>query len=693
MAKLPDETYLGERRIGDGRASIVVDRSAQIAGQGAIDTAETINQAVQKYAQHEDAFNYARARSALQSADIKLRSAFEDDGEWQTQEKRYGEGMQKAREEAGKLIKGPRSRALFDNDATVDIERGTEQVRHQAKEIEGHWGRAQLDDTLATNRTSALEARDEPTRTALMGSVQDAIAGALQKRYITPEQAKNLTQTWAASYGEGFVEVQPTDSQKLKLLRDPKKNPAQFIAPDKRQEMIRIIESRMQVQTDRREAAAERAFNLAERQISSGVPLTKQGWADLERTVAGTPVAQDFRDLVASEKEVQQILRTPIADQMRVLQEREAKLLTDGGDLKDAANYQRLERAVKQNVALIQNSPLVYGEQRLGDKNEPIDVTSIVDPSQQKQTAAVLQDRASRIRGLQKTLGASVPMKPLLPQEAGQLVTTLQAASPKQASEIFASLSQAAGSPDVFKGAMAQIAPDAPVKAFAGMLASNQRELVTGNKWFEPDPFLKSNDVAATLLRGERLLNPSKGDKAEDGKPKTSRLLLPTEAQAELQTLFADEVGNAFAGRSEDADRALQAVQAYYVGKADQTGRLAEDSQAVNTNLVREAVRATLGNVVDYNDRGKVLAPWGMTEDEFEDRVERKFVSESKRLGLPDSIAELGMFGLVNANREGLYGIQSGGKLLLDNKGNPVTIDIRTASPADARGYIQRGAK
>jgi hypothetical protein len=693
MAKIPDSTYLGERRIGDGRVPLVVDRSAQIAAQGASDTATSINNAVQRYAEHDDAFNYARARSAVQSADIKLRSSFEDDADWATQESRYSEGMKTAREEASKLISGARSRALFDNDAKVDVERGTEQIRHQAKETEGHWGRAQLDDTLASNRTAALEARDEPTRAALTTNVQDSIAGALQKRYITPEQAKNLTQTWASSYGEGFVEVQPTDSQKLKLLRDPKKNPAQFIEPDKRQEMIRIIESRMQVQTDRREAAAERAFNQAERQISGGVPLTKQGWVDLERTVAGTPVAKDFHDLVASEKEVQQILRTPLANQQRVLQEREAKLLTDGGDLKDAANYQRLERAVKQNMALIQNAPLVYGEQRLGDTNEPIDVTSIVDPAQQKQTAAVLQERATRIRGLQKTLGAGVPMKPLLPQEAGQLVTTLQAASPKQASEIFASLSQASGSPDVFKGAMAQIAPDAPVKAFAGMLASNQRELVTGSKWFAPDPFLKSNDVAATLLRGDRLLNPSKGDKAEDGKPKTSRLLLPNEAQAQLQTLFADEVGDAFAGRSEDADRALQAVQAYYVGRADQTGRLAEDAQTVDTNLVREAVRATLGNVVNYNDHGKVLAPWGMTEDDFEDRVGRKFSSEAKRLGLPDSIAQLGLFGLVNANREGLYGIQTGGKLLLDGKGNPVTIDIRTGSAADARGYIDRSGK
>lgn len=675
MAKIPDETYLGERRIADGRAPLVVDRSSQIASQGAVDTAQTINAAVQRYARQDDAFNYARARSALQSADIKLRSALEDDEDWATQEKRYGEGMTAAREEAGKLIRGARSRALFDNDATVDVERGTEQVRRQAKEIEGHWGRAQLDETLKSNRTSALEARDEPTRAALMLSVQDSIAGALQKKYITPEQAKNLTQGWTASYGEGFVDVQPTDSEKLKLLRNPKGNPANFIDPDKRQEKIRVIEDRMRVQLDRREAAAERAYAQAERQISSAVPLTPQMWSELERTVKGTSVEGDFKNLVAGEKEVQGILRMPIADQQRILQERESKLLTGGGSMQDALNFNRLDRAVKQNMALIQNAPLLYGEKRNGDTNTPLDITGVVDPAQQQQTAAVLQDRAARIGGMRKSLGAAVPMKPLLPQEAGQLIQVLDSAQPQQAAEIFAGLSQAAGSVDVYKGIMSQVAPDAPVKAHAGLLAANQRELVTGNNWFEPDPFVKSTDVAATMLRGDQLLNPSKQDKTEDGKPKTKGLLLPSEAQAALQAQFAKEVGTTFAGRTEDADRAYQAVQAYYVGRADQLGKLAQDSQTVNTALVKEAVRNTLGNVVDYN--GQVLAPWGMTADDFEDRIEKAFADVAEREKVPEGITpNLSTFGLVNTNREGRYVVRLGEKWVPDSHGNPLILDI-----------------
>src|SRR4051812_36206803 len=113
----------------------------------------------------------------------------------------------------------------------------------------------------------------------------------------------------------------------------------------------------------------------------------------------------------------------------------------------------------------------------MGDTNTPIDVTSIVDPNMQSDTAATLQERGTRLRGMQKTLGAAVPMKPLLPQEAQQLVSTLDAASPQQSAAIFSSLRNASGTTDVFKGAMSQIAPDQPVKAWAGLLAANQADL------------------------------------------------------------------------------------------------------------------------------------------------------------------------------------------------------------------------
>lgn len=686
MARIPDSTALGERVQPRTGGQAYISRGAEIAAAGMAETAASIGQTVKQFAQQDDAFNFARARSAMLNAEAGIRKQLETDQDWQTHEQRYGDVMKEAREESGKLIKGNRSRALFEQEADTDIQRGAEGVRTNARRLEGNWGRSELDSVLDANRRSALESQDKAQRDQLVLGSLDAITGARDKGYITPEQGEAERQQWARAYGEGFVDILP-DGQALKILRNPKGTEADFIDPARRAQMIDRLETKIRVKSDQREAKAERAVGQFQSLIASGLPATPEMWTTLKGTVAGTSMQGEFDGLVAGEKEVQETLRKPIAEQERLAQTKREALMNGGGTLKDLANVTRLENAVKQNVALIQNAPLVYAEQRNGDQNVPLDITGIIDPNQQQATGAVLQDRASTIAGLRKTLGAAVPMKPLLPQESQQLVMALDKSSPQQAAEIFAGLSKAAGSPDVYKGIMSQVAPDAPVKAFAGMLASNQRELVTGHIWFDPDPFVKSTDVAATVLRGERLLNPSKGEKTEDGKPKTQRLLLPSEAQTELQTKFAKEVGTAFAGRPEVADRAYQAVQAYYVGRAAEKGQLAENSQMVDTKLVREAVKATLGNVVDYND-SQVLAPWGMTTDDFEDRVERRFSAEAKRLGLPENITpQLSSFGLVNTDQEGVYGVKLGEKLLLNPDRSPVTVNIRQDP---VRGVIQR---
>lgn len=692
MARIPDATDLGTR-IANGRTGHVQDRSAEISFAGLANTAEQIGGAVRDFARHDDEFNFARARSALLSSDAAMRSKLAEDPDWGTHENRYAEEMNVKREEASRLIRGSKSRALFDADARLDVARGTQAIRAQAKVKEGQWGRSELDNALQANRTAALETKDEATRAALVQGTISAIEGALDNQYISPEQAVELRQRWTASYGEGFVDVQPTPAAQLKILKNPKGTPADFIAPDKRAEMARRLEDHMRVEVDRREAKAERALNAFETQIAAGVPTTPQMQAELRATIAGTSVQGEFDEVMRSEKEVQDTLRKPIADQVRLVQEKESAITTGGGTMREARNIARLKGAVTQNVALIKNAPLLFAEKRLNTPSVPIDLAAITDPDARVEAGAAFNERAATLRAVSKRFQAPVPMKPLLPQEAAQLTAMLDAASDKQTVELFAGLREATGDLEVFKGVMQQIAPDAPVKAMAGLLAAQQRELVTETNWFSPDKSVTSKDAAATMLAGERLLNPSKGDKGEDGKPKTKQLLLPAAAQKGLQDTFTRTVGTVFAGRPNAADMAYQAVQAYYVGAASKRGQLAGDSQTVDTNLVREAVKATLGNVVDYNDNGAVLAPWGMSADDFEDRVGTAFSAEAKRRGLSGDISpELSSFGLMNANADGLYVVTLGAdrNQLLDANGNPVTINLKPSDPREARGYITR---
>lgn len=451
------------------------------------------------------------------------------------------------------------------------------------------------------------------------------------------------------------------------------------------------LENKLQSLGDRREAKAERAADQIERQISSGVPATAQMWNDWGDTIKGTSVEPQFQDLVQSEREIQNTLRAPIADQVRLVQQKKAEL-DQGGSLAQAANVERLTRAVDGNIKLLQKTPLLFAEQRLGVKTDPVDLTASGDEQTTQENAAEMQDRAARIHALSKQFGAPVPLRPLLPQEAQEVSQQLEQATPTAAAELMKTLRDNAGSSDVFRGMMAQVAPDQPVKAAAGVLSSMQRDLTTAGHWFKPDESITSRDAASLMLEGDRLLNRSSTAKTEDGKPQNQIFLTETAAKG-LQDEFGKAVGDAFRSDPMGAEKALQNVRAYYVGKAARTGAIARDSQTVDPAVVQEAVKATLGNVVDFRGNGNVLAPWGMAEHDFEDRVTQALPATLKRAGLSEAMAPTDAFGLDDGPEDGVYVVTNGRKWVRDENHRPVLLDIRPPDVHDRQGYINRGGK
>jgi hypothetical protein len=455
---------------------------------------------------------------------------------------------------------------------------------------------------------------------------------------------------------------------------------ADKLDPEKRTALVAAVQSRrdqllnrIQMQADRREAKAERVLNEIDRQIASGVPATPEMWADWATKVSGTAAAGEFKARVDDEKEVQAVLRMPVADQLKFVQDREAELLTSGGDLRKAANVARLSNAVKQNVALLQNAPLVYQANRMGEEPAPIDMGELLTDGDAPGVRAQFAERAATLSAMRKQLGTQVPLRPLLPQEAQALTSTLGQTTPRQQAAVLGRLRQTIADDKLYQAALQQIAPDAPVTAIAGMLAGKQTAITLERKTFSPDVVAASPEVAATVLEGQALLNPSKAAKGEDGKP-APKLFLPESKT--LQQSFADAVGNAFAGRPGAADVAFQVAQSYYVGKAARTGRLATQSADVDPKLVREAITATLGSVVDFNGNGQVIAPWGMDAATFNDQARIAFEAEVKRRGLPPDTADrLSLFGLRNRGESSYYVTQGRG-FLTDPKGQPVIITL-----------------
>jgi hypothetical protein len=437
------------------------------------------------------------------------------------------------------------------------------------------------------------------------------------------------------------------------------------------------LENRMIQQSAKREVKAERALNDIDKQIASGVPATAEMWAGWAETVKGTPIEEELKARIQEEIQVQQVLRQPINDQLAFIQTREAELMTKGGSVRDKSNLDRMKTAVQANIKQLQENPLIFNQSRTGTEVEPLVLAKLLDPAASTELSLQLRDRWATLSTMKKEYGSQVKMHPLLPQEVAQLGAVLEQGTYRQRSEILKTVRAAFGDDAGYMAAMRQLAPDSPVRAMAGMIAAKERGITLDRKTFGADVTSKSGDVADTLLLGEDLLNKSKAQKAQDGNSKT----FPMPKDADFNLAFADTAGSVFAGRPGAYDVAMQAVKAYYVGRASIDGDI---SGEVDSRRLKQALAAVIGQVVDYNGNGEVLAPWGMGADEFEEKAAAALEGELGRRGIRDLVGgNLGALGLKNYGDSTYYVVQ-GRNFLYDKQGKPVVVDLNARPSAQA---------
>lgn len=410
----------------------------------------------------------------------------------------------------------------------------------------------------------------------------------------------------------------------------------------------------------RAEARGDRALGKISAQISSGIPATDEMWAAWGKQVQGTPAAAEFNELRKQEVATQQVLRQPIDQQSAYVAKLKAELQNSGGTVAQANNLNRLERAVENNAKMMADAPLDYFQQRLGGGVEPIDLNSDGLP-------AVLGDRVSAIQGMRQKFGPTVAMKPLLPQEAKALSAQLEQMSPDQQSQLFGKLHSAMGDDRAYAGAMQQIAPDSPVRALAGMLAGKQRSLTTGTHWFKPDDVVSSGDVAKTMALGESILNKSKDQKGQDGTGK-----FPIPKQADFDLALGKQLGTVFAGQPQSYSLAAQAVKSYYTGAAAEAGDV---SGEINNSLMKKAIKATVGDVVDFNG-SSTIAPWGMPGDTFEQVAQQRLVETMKDQGMSEQDLATAKALTLRQARDGIYYVMQGNQYKYGTDGKPLMINV-----------------
>lgn len=414
---------------------------------------------------------------------------------------------------------------------------------------------------------------------------------------------------------------------------------------------ISRIEQHNEMLATKREVRAMNTLQDIERQNASGIPPTPDMIDNWKSIGSGTGAADSIEAKIEQGNQIQQFLKVPIEQQQATIQTMESNLTTNGGSVQDKTNLDSLRRVFDANKKTLTESPLVYSQERLGAKIEPLDFNAAVQSDDGGKLFSNLRDRMETVTALQQKHGAEVKPTLLLPQEADALKAQVAKMPPDQQRQFFGGLNKASGGGKEYSAIMQQIAPDEPVTAFAGMLASKQESTVIERNFFSADTKTASKDVSALMLQGNAIL-----------KDKDAKFPLPKDTEFAAQ--FDQFAGGAFANAPKAYQTGMQSVKAYYAGRAAQDGDV---SGMVDPKLMRESINAVLGAPVEHNGK-TVLAPWGMDEDTFTSKAEAKY----QQLGLS---VDFDNVNLVPAG-DGRYGITSGRAPILKD-GRPVYIEVR----------------
>ena len=577
------------------------------------------------------------------------------------------EQFEKAQEEIASTLTNDQQRARYAqivasrrNSISGDLN------RYEYGERQNYYGQVEKGQLETSMQGAALDYQDPAKVQQYRQKVDAVLASRAERLGLSPEAAQAEKLKYNSSLVSDVLQRQATDNP-----YEAQKNLKQFESTMTADDLVRVggmiegkvdrLQQKAEMAQLRNEAKAERTLGKINAQISSGIPATDEMWKQWGSQVRGTPAQTEFNELIKQEVDTQKILRLPIDQQIAAINEKTAKLQKDGGTIADATNLNRLSRAVDASAKMMAEAPIDYFQQRLGGDVAPVDVNS-------PDLGAVLTDRVSAIQGMQQKFGSTVAMKPLLPQEAKQISAQLAEMSPEQQSQLFATLHGAMGDDKAYSGAMQQIAPDSPIRALTGLLAGKQRSMVTNTHWFKPDDVVTSGDVAKTMALGESILNKSKTEKGSDGKGAS----FPLPKQADFQLELNNQLGNVFAGQPQSYQLAAQAVKSYYTGAAAENGNV---SGEVDRGLLRQAIKASVGEVVDFNG-GKTLVPWGMPAHTFRDVATDRLVGTMKAQGMSEADISTADALTLRQYKDGIYYVMQGQQFKYGADNKPLMVNV-----------------
>lgn len=677
MPTLPSAASFGDRPTPEEQLPPVAPQGVEIAGQALAGAARQTFSSELSRIQAQNRYDLMVGRQQLITAQLSNREKLQDDPDFATHEQRFRAGMQQDSQNVIANTTNPRIKGELAQYAQLETERGGLVVRHEAI-AKGHsFDVADTLDRLETLRQSALSAPDDSTRAAAVLTAQGLIDASIAKGSINAVQGQELRQRWTQNYAHGAVEMLPFDQQ-VKTLSNPKGTPAEFLEPDHRAEMLRTAQAHVDEANHKAmmEARQEIAANMGDANAAAirGLPVPPSAAPNKAKLKAAYP--EDWGQRWAEYQNNVQFgndmnaMRLASPDQIQAMRDRYA--VTQGG--------QGAKMAIERQDAFDRASNQVAAERRSDPARAAIDA-GLWKPLNFQDPQAFAQELTRRVAAapeISRQFGTAV--QPLTKDEAHAVATTLENQTPQQQLQMLTTLKSSAGSDAGYQKVMSQVLPSSPVVAIVGQ-RQGFSDPTTKPVWFDGEHAQNTAD-AATILTGERLLNPQGAEKVGGEKNAKSFPMPPTEAGTSGQGLrqkFAKQAGDTFRGRPEASDAYYAAYRAAYAGLAAKDGDL---SGTYNDTRSKQAFGMAVGQVKQVGT-SSIVVPQGMDSSRFQSILDAAIGARAKEFGAPAgfedkikgySLEEVGGIG------SGRYRLLNGNAVLVrpDKPRIPFEVDLRS---------------
>jgi len=427
--------------------------------------------------------------------------------------------------------------------------------------------------------------------------------------------------------------------------------------------------------------AHERQLRLIQRQIDGVNNITLAGYEpsseqilDVLSAARGTELEPQVRQMIATSNATREFRAAPPQAQEAAITALERAARKDPTKF-DVTVVQRFKSIHDNQRTAARDDPITFAvRQGFVDQEDPaVQPLNLSDPTQ---IGEGLRARAALARGVAARY--AVQPKLLTDTERQALGAVLKSATAAQKQEYFGGLANALGSDyEGYKALMAQIAPDDPVTAHAGIMAGRGRMAAHAGLQLEPG---QANSVAQLILAGQAVLHPARKD---DGSPEKGKLW-PMPPEVDMDTLFKAYERDAFAGNAAARNGFYQTAKAIYAARSVEAG---DSSAEMDTDRWEEAMLLATGGVVQHNSRAVVL-PWGMSEGQFKDQLTRRIEDVEAAGRLSPTVDAARLKGMpVRAVGDGRYVFQAGDGVLVDRDNQPILIDFNVSPAFRTSGF------